>query len=369
MVRIYARTYYLSISSNDSSAMASNEPDGTGVVSYEKGGKPIWTTHPIEKPYLIYQVGSATPELAVQAALMVADDVSGVELNCGCPKPFSTHGGMGANLLTTPTLLCDILTALRNAVPSRVAVSAKIRLLPSQNDTLALVRRIISTGVSCLTVHCRTKEMRNREKALIHRLRDIVECVESTGLGVPVIANGDCLGRDDTMRLRADTGAHSVMIATAAEKNLSCFRSGRPPADAETELAPRYIALARYLKNPWGNSKHCLSQFSSPRSGTFIPINGTAALVKGGTKASLKEFKQRLSQAKDYNAFSDITVRGEDVFQEVQLALEQRPIVQHGAPVLGSPSTAPSAPPKPLRERESHHSAALDPSGANPPKA
>jgi len=81
MVRVYARAYYLSISSNDSSgdcSMTSNESDETGVVSYEKGGKAIWTTHPIEKPYLIYQVGSATPELAVQAALMVADDVSGM---------------------------------------------------------------------------------------------------------------------------------------------------------------------------------------------------------------------------------------------------------------------------------------------------
>ena len=224
-------------------SMVSNALDGTGVVSYEKGGKAIWATHPIEKPYLIYQVGSATPELAVQAALTVADDVSGmhqdatgsmfdtfahlisfkgVELNCGCPKPFSTHGGMGANLLTTPTLLCDILTALRNAVPSRVAVSAKIRLLPSQNDTLALVRQIISTGVSCLTVHCRTKEMRNREKALIHRLRDIVECVESTGLGVPVIANGDCLSRDDTIRLRADTG-EPVLFPNHQKGSLECL--------------------------------------------------------------------------------------------------------------------------------------------------
>jgi len=36
------------------------------------------------------------------------------------------------------------------------------------------------------------------------------------------------------------------MIATAAEKNLSCFRSGHPLADAETELAPLYIALVRW---------------------------------------------------------------------------------------------------------------------------
>ena len=33
------------------------------------------------------------------------------------------------------------------------------------------------------------------------------------------------------------------MIATAAEKNLSCFTSRGPLADAETELAPAYIGL------------------------------------------------------------------------------------------------------------------------------
>lgn len=138
---------------------------------------------------------------------------------------------MGANLLTTPTLLCDILTALRTALPSRVAISAKIRLLPSQDDTLALVRRIINTGVSCLTVHCRTKEMRNREKALIYRLRDIVECVEGMGLGVPVIANGDCLSRDDAERLRAETGewlsrsSHQKGNVEHLKASLASFRS------------------------------------------------------------------------------------------------------------------------------------------------
>ena len=39
-------------------------------------------------------------------------------------------------------------------------------------------------------------------------------------------------------------GAHSVMIATAAEKNLSCF-SGNPLVDAETVLNPEYLSLVR----------------------------------------------------------------------------------------------------------------------------
>jgi hypothetical protein len=58
----------------------------TGVVRFVKAGKPIWDTHPVEKDRLIYQIGSASPELAVEAAKLVEQDVAGVDLNCGCPK-------------------------------------------------------------------------------------------------------------------------------------------------------------------------------------------------------------------------------------------------------------------------------------------
>lgn len=178
----------------------------TGVISYNGKSRAIFTTHPIEKPYLIYQIGSADPELAVQAAQTVMQDVSGIDLNCGCPKPFSTHGGMGAALLTNPDLLCSILTALRKAMPPEITVSAKIRLLPSQEETLKLVERVVGTGISALTVHCRTRNMRDRDRALVGRLREIVEFVEGMGRGVAVVENGDCVGWEDARRVRQVTG-------------------------------------------------------------------------------------------------------------------------------------------------------------------
>jgi tRNA-dihydrouridine synthase 2 len=149
---------------------------------------------------------------------------------------------MGAALLTNPDLLCSILTALRKALPADVPISAKIRLLPGQNDTLALVKRIVETGISALTIHCRTRDMRPRESALVERLKEIVTFVEVLGLGVTVIENGDCTGRPDFERIKTLTGAHSVMVATAAESNLSCFASA-PVVDAETVLAPEYARL------------------------------------------------------------------------------------------------------------------------------
>ena len=204
----------------------------------------MFTCHPIEKSYLIFQVGSADPDLAVQAARVVMGDVSGIELNCGCPKPFSTHAGMGAALLTNPDLLCSILSVLRRELPPHISVSAKIRLLPTQEDTLALVERIVNTGINCLTIHCRTRNMRPRERALIHRLKEIVDFVKGLGANVAVIENGDCVGFEDARRIRAVTGADSVMIATAAEANPTVF-SPTPLTNLEDTFIRPYLRLVR----------------------------------------------------------------------------------------------------------------------------
>ena len=35
-------------------------------------------------------------------------DVSGIDVNCGCPKKFSIQGGMGAALLSNPEKLKSV---------------------------------------------------------------------------------------------------------------------------------------------------------------------------------------------------------------------------------------------------------------------
>ncbi|KZV97289.1 hypothetical protein EXIGLDRAFT_580594, partial [Exidia glandulosa HHB12029] len=81
--------------------------------------------------------------------------------------------------------------------------TAKIRLLHTQEETIDLVKRIIDTGVSAVTVHCRTRPMRKTERAIPTRLKDIVDAVKALpGRGVPIVANGDCKGVEDALRLR-----------------------------------------------------------------------------------------------------------------------------------------------------------------------
>ncbi|TFK26777.1 tRNA-dihydrouridine synthase 2 [Coprinopsis marcescibilis] len=281
----------------------------TGVVSYNGVSRAIFTTHPVEKPYFIYQMGSSDPEIAVQAAKQVMHDVSGIDLNCGCPKPFSTHSGMGAALLTNPDLLCSILTALRAAMPPEITVTAKIRLLPSQEDTLKLVERIVNTGISALTVHCRTRNMREKDRAVIERLREIVEFVEGMGKGIAVIENGDCDGWEDAKRVRRVTGASSVMIARGAESNPSCF-SATPLIDIEKTLMPSYIRLCKYFDHHLGLAKFCAAQFKSQR--------------KEVTKAQSTIIRNTLGQAKTYDDMIDFvkTWTGEDEMKEIVKAIE-----------------------------------------------
>ncbi|KAH8119724.1 FMN-linked oxidoreductase [Phellopilus nigrolimitatus] len=303
----------------------------TGVISYNGVSKAIFATHPIEKPYLIYQIGSASPDLAVQAAKTVMQDVSGVDLNCGCPKPFSTHSGMGAALLSNPDLLCSILTALRRELPPEITVSAKIRLLPTQEETLKLVEQIVNTGISTLTVHCRTRNMRPRERALIGRLREVVEFVEKMGKGVAVIENGDCVSREDAIRIRDITGAHSCMIATAAESNPTCF-SPTPLTDLAKTFSPKYIQLGKYLDNHFGSTKFCALSFKGA--------------LKETKRAERQEFRTILSRAKSYddlNEFVGELWNGEEELWEIAKSLESR--------VNGALYPLEPPPPRPAQEK------------------
>lgn len=232
----------------------------------------IYRIHPeIEKGRLIYQVGTANPELAVEAAKIVAADVAGIDVNAGCPKPFSTSGGMGAALLTTPDLLCNILTKLVEEVGKvfEIGISVKIRILDRAEDTEILVKRLVATGITGLSVHCRTTPMRPRERAIRDQLKMVGQiCREA---GVACVMNGDVTSRTQALQLIQEFGVDGAMIATEAEKNPSCFTpdaEGGPREwkSAWKEVVTEYMRMALQVENRWGNTKYLLNQMIPGKS-------------------------------------------------------------------------------------------------------
>jgi tRNA-dihydrouridine synthase 2 len=64
--------------------------------------------------------------------------------------------------------------------------------------------------------------MRNRERALLHRIRRVAEiCREE---GVACLANGDVENYEDGLRVMREYSVDGAMIARSAELNPSCFR-------------------------------------------------------------------------------------------------------------------------------------------------
>jgi tRNA-dihydrouridine synthase 2 len=263
----------------------------------------IYRIHPeLEKGKLIYQIGTASPELAVQAAKMVAADVAGIDVNSGCPKPFSTSGGMGAALLRTPDLLCNILTSLVEEVgkPFEIGISVKIRILDTPEETAALVKRLVRTGITGLTVHCRTTPMRPRERAIRHQLKMIGEiCHEA---GVACLMNGDVTSRTEAFKLAEEFNVDGAMIATEAEKNPSCFRPDAEGGPHEWRsqwktVVTEYMRFALQVENRWGNTKYLLSQMIPGKEKAYAAMNKSKCYTDVIKALGLENVDDLLQQA------------------------------------------------------------------------
>jgi tRNA-dihydrouridine synthase 2 len=235
-----------------------------------------------ESEKLIYQIGTANPEYAVQSASLVAPYVRGIDVNAGCPKPFSTSGGMGAALLRTPDLLCNILTSLvaKVGIPNEIGISVKIRLLETPEMTSELVNKLCNTGIVGLTIHCRTTPMRPRERAIREQLRMIGDICRSHG--VACLMNGDVTSRDQALELAKEYGVEGGMIATAAEANSSVFRTAEQGGLLPWQVVVKdYLELAMSVENKWGNTKFLLSQLMPGKS----PLYQKAQMTRSYSEA------------------------------------------------------------------------------------
>lgn len=222
-----------------------------------------------ERGHVVLQIGTSDPDRAVKVAKMVQDDVDGIDVNMGCPKAFSLKGGMGAALLTQPQKVEKILCSLVKAVD--IPVTCKIRILSNLQDTLNLVDVIQQTGVAALAVHGRTKEERPNNKNHVDVIQKVVEHAS-----IPVIANGGSAnnreGQENTFegiqQFWKTTGASSVMVARAAEWNISVFSD--KGKQGIYEIVGQYLDYAIKYDQPYIVSKYSIQQILGGDQETVI---------------------------------------------------------------------------------------------------
>jgi tRNA-dihydrouridine synthase 2 len=230
---------------------------------------------PSEKDRFIIQIGSNDFDRFIKAAKLVAQDVSGIDFNFGCPKRFSLSGGMGAAMLEKPELIKDLLTKSVECLD--LPVTCKIRILPELEKTLELVNMIESCGVSAVAVHGRTKE----QKSIGPCSDDVLKEISKVLVTIPMIANGgsnDIKSYSDILKFKEKTGASSVMLARCAMRNPSIFKSDNSLEPIE-QVIKEYIKLAVRYDNSIAQTKYVLQSMMG--SGHF-----EAEIVQGFHKAS-----------------------------------------------------------------------------------
>ncbi|CAD5210266.1 unnamed protein product [Bursaphelenchus xylophilus] len=185
-----------------------------------------------EKERCILQIGSNSEHGCILVSKKIGDDVAGIDVNMGCPKPFSISGGMGAALLKKPELVQKMISSLVSV--SKIPVTCKIRMLDTLEDTIKFAKMLESCGISALGVHGRRRDERQQHKNRSEEVKAVADA-----LSIPVIANGESGNiskYEDIKKCLDKCGASSIMIARKALNNPSIFRKeGVLPMEKEIQ--------------------------------------------------------------------------------------------------------------------------------------
>ncbi|ESN93492.1 hypothetical protein HELRODRAFT_88660, partial [Helobdella robusta] len=216
----------------------------------------IFRTCDLERDKVIFQIGTSSADRALKVAKMVEDHVAGIDINMGCPKEFSIKGGMGAALMSQPEKFSEILTSLVKNV--KKPISCKTRIKSDLEGTLEMMKRIEATGVSCITIHGRTKEERPNDE----NHDDVISHV-TCHLTVPVVANGGSSmikTYKDIEVFKKSTNCSSVMIGRSAMWNPSIFRNQGCTDDVDVVIR-KFLKYAIKYDTFLACVKYCIQQF------------------------------------------------------------------------------------------------------------
>jgi tRNA-dihydrouridine synthase 1 len=229
---------------------------------------------------LIVQFCANNEDIFLKAARMVVGQADAVDLNLGCPQHIARRGYYGSFLQENPQLIYRLLSKLSSELS--IPVTAKIRILNTDDDTLRYAKMVEAAGASLITIHGRTRPQKGQYAG--HANWSIIRKLKQS-LVIPVIANGSVYLHTDVHRCLTESHADGVMAAQGLLRNPALFANIRIP---EVQLAEEYLTFV--LQYP--------VRLSSVRAHLFKILQATCM--------AYPHFSDLLGEAKSLEEFHDI---------------------------------------------------------------
>lgn len=162
-------------------------------------------------PIHIQLLGSEAQLMAENAAYAAELGAPAIDINFGCPaKTVNSHRG-GSVLLDEPETMYQIISAVRQAVPADIPVSAKIRLGYTDTSRMDDIKAAINdSGADWLTIHARTKTQGYKPPAYWDKIQSF------NALDIPVIANGEIWNAEHAQNCMVQAGTEHLMLGRGA---------------------------------------------------------------------------------------------------------------------------------------------------------
>jgi tRNA-dihydrouridine synthase 1 len=228
---------------------------------------------------------------------MIEDQCDAIDLNLGCPQGIAKKGFYGSFLQDEWDLVFDMLSTLH--VNLRIPVCAKIRVFEDRQKTLAYAKHICSAGVSILSVHGRTRDMKGQWTGLADWdiIREIREVIPPE---VVMFANGNIQFHGDLERCVAVTGVDGIMSAEGNLHNPAIFVDPKEPLEKRHPridlMAREYLDIVKELDDPLSNLAVKAHLFKIFRSAFEVHKDLRSLL---GISREPEEFEAVLSQIEE----------------------------------------------------------------------
>jgi tRNA-dihydrouridine synthase B len=198
-------------------------------------------------------MGTEPGEMARAAAMLVDMNYDVIDINLACPVKKIRRRKRGGHFLIAPDDALAVIAAVRDAVPTAIPVTVKMRR--GFDDTKDMERNfhrifdgLYELGCAWATVHCRTVEQKYKGPGRWSFLTDLVQRYPDR----PIFGSGDIWTVNDIFAMLEHTGVHAVSVARGCIGNPWIFQqardlmAGRPPV--APSIPQQRAALLEHFK-------------------------------------------------------------------------------------------------------------------------